>query len=282
MFLLLALASSLVYGSADFLGGLATRRSPVLPVVALSQAAGLAVLLVAMPFLPSHATHADLAWGAAAGLTGGVGVSLLYHALAIGPMSVVAPVTAVCSISVPVVVGLALGERPGVRALAGVVLAAAAIVLISREPTPHDATSPAARISRGVWVALVAGVVIGFFYVCLSRTGPTAGLWPLLTARGVSVTLFAGAALVGGRSLLPVRAALPAVLGSGVLDMIANVLYLLAVRGGLLSIVSTLASLYPAATVVLAAIVLRERLRAQQLAGLACAAVAVVLITMAV
>jgi drug/metabolite transporter (DMT)-like permease len=278
MHLLVALASSLVYGSADFLGGLATRRSPVLPVVAVSQAAGLVVLALAMPLIPAHATHGDLAWGAAAGLTGGIGVALLYHALAIGPMSVVAPVTAVCSIAVPVLFGLGLGERPGARALGGVLLAAFAIVLISREP-PKEGAAPGSGISRGVWIALVSGVIIGLFYVCLSRTRTQAGLWPLLMARAVSVTLFVGAGIVGRKALLPTRAAIPLVLGSGVLDMLANVLYLVAVRGGMLSIVSTLASLYPAATVVLAALVLRERLRGQQLAGLACALIAVVLIT---
>jgi drug/metabolite transporter (DMT)-like permease len=277
---LLALASSLFYGSADFLGGLASRRSAVLPVVVVSQAAGLAVLALLVPLLPAaHPTAAALAWGAAAGLTGGAGVALLYRALAIGPMSVVAPVTAVCALSVPVVVGLGLGERPGAVALAGVLAAVAGIVLISREPGSGEGEGRAGGISRGVWYALASGVVIGVFYVCLARTGTSAGLWPLLVARAVSVSLFAALGFVRRQRVVPPRDAMRVVLASGVLDMLANVLYLLAVRGGMMSIVSPLASLYPAATVVLAAVVLRERLRRSQAIGLACAAAAVALIT---
>jgi drug/metabolite transporter (DMT)-like permease len=278
MSLLLALASSLFYGSADFLGGLATRRARVLPVVVLSQAAGIAVLAVAMPLLHATPTAADLWWGAAAGITGGVGVALLYHALALGPMSVVAPVTAVCGIAVPVVVGLALGERPGASALAGVLVAVVAIILVSREPAPADGGKRGA-ISRGVWIALAAGIVIGIFYVCLARTGSRAGLWPLLVARLVSVTFFAASAGIRRESLKPGRSAWPVILAAGVLDMVANVLYLLAVRGGMLSIVTTIASLYPAVTVVLASLVLHERLRAAQVVGLACAGLAVALIS---
>ncbi|MDB4949721.1 MAG: conserved rane protein of unknown function [Gemmatimonadetes bacterium] len=278
MSVILALAASLFYGSADFLGGLATRRAPVLGVVVLSQAAGLALLLAALPLLPAAApTHADLAWGMAAGVTGGTGVALLYRALALGPMSVVAPVTAVCAIAVPVLVGLGLGERPGPWALAGVLVAVAAIVLISREPPTADEARRG--ISLGVWLALASGVVIGAFYVCLSRTSTAAGMWPLVMARTVSAALFVGTALARRQPALPPRGAVPIVVLSGVLDMGANVLYLLAVRGGMLSVVSTLASLYPAATVMLAAIVLRERLRGAQAVGLAFAAVAVALIT---
>jgi drug/metabolite transporter (DMT)-like permease len=278
---LLALLSSLFYGSADFLGGLASRRAPVLAVVVTSQAAGFAVLALVMPLLPAaHPTHAEIAWGAAAGATGGLGVALLYRALALGPMSIVAPVTAVSALSIPVVVGLALGERPGAVALAGVLVAVAAIVLISREPESITAGgSRASRVSRGVWIALAAGVVIGVFYVCLARTSSAAGLWPLLVARAVSVTLFAAAGLLRRERVIPGAGAWLVVLAAGVLDMLANVLYLLAVRGGLMSVVSPLASLYPAATVLLAALVLRERIHRVQAFGLGAAAVAVALIT---
>jgi drug/metabolite transporter (DMT)-like permease len=278
---LLALAASLLYGSADFLGGLASRRSAVLPVVVTSQAAGLAALALMMPLLPAtHPTAAALAWGAAAGVTGGAGVALLFRALAIGPMSVVAPVTAVSALSIPVVVGLGLGERPGALALVGVLVAVAGIVLISRAPgSDSSPVGDAGGLSRGVWIALAAGVVIGVFYVCLARTGTSAGLWPLLVARAVSVALFASLGAVRRQRVVPPASAMRVVLASGVLDMLANVLYLLAVRGGMMSIVSPLASLYPAATVVLAAAVLRERLHRSQAMGLACAAVAVALIT---
>ncbi|HET6764212.1 MAG TPA: DMT family transporter, partial [Longimicrobiaceae bacterium] len=155
---------------------------------------------------------------------------------------------------------------------------AVAIILISREPGPADGgTRPG--ISRGVWIALAAGIVIGVFYVCLSRTGTRAGLWPLLAARVVSVSFFALSGLVRRESLNPGRSAWSVIVGAGVLDMLANVLYLLAVRGGMLSVVTTLASLYPAFTVLLAAVVLREKVRPAQFAGLALAGVAVALIT---
>jgi drug/metabolite transporter (DMT)-like permease len=130
----LAVLASISYGAADFLGGLATKRgSTVFSVVVCSQATGLVLVLLALPFLPpASPTAADLAWGAATGLAGGIGIAFLYRGLAVGVMSVVAPVTAVCAVIIPVVVGLALGERPTMRATAGVALALVAIVLISQ------------------------------------------------------------------------------------------------------------------------------------------------------
>ena len=276
---LLALASSLFYGAADFMGGLASRRTSTMAVVVVSQAAGLVVLLLAMPFLSGASpSRADLAWGALGGVGGGVGIAMLYHALSIASMSVVAPVTAVTAIAVPVVVGLAMGERPGWAALGGVALAAVAIALISREPAP-DRPVLLGTSGKGVLLALGAGLAIGLFYVALERTGDAAGLWPLVAARVTSVGLTASAAAATRRNLRPTRSALPLILLCGAVDMTANVLYLLAVRQGMLSVIATLSSLYPGATVLLAWIVLRERLFWFQVAGLACAAVAIALIT---
>ena len=268
----LAVLSSIAYGSADFLGGLATKRgAPLFAVVVFSQLTGLILVLIALPFLPpSSATSIDIAWGAAAGLAGGIGVALLYRALSIGVMSVVAPVTAVCAAIVPVAVGLALGERPAMRAVAGVILAIVAIVLVSQSGEKHAAT--------GVGTAIASGIVIGFFLVFLARSGPSAGLWPLTAARVVSVGFFA---LLGRKNIAPPRSSLPIVIGGGALDMLANVLYVIAVRRGLLSIVATLTSLYPASTIVLARVVLHERLRVVQLIGVLCAAMAIVLIVSA-
>lgn len=272
----LAVLASIAYGAADFLGGLATRRgSTVFSVVVVSQAVGLALVLLALPLLPpASPTARDLAWGAASGLAGGIGLALLYRGLSIGLMSVVAPVTAVCAVIVPVAVGVALGERPSATASAGMLLAVAAIVLVSRTGPTGDA-KPAAT---GVPVAIASGVAIGVFLVCLERTGASAGLWPLVPARVVSVSLFALAGVVSRQTLRPRRESMTTVLGGGALDMLANVLYLLAVRRGSLSIVATLTSLYPAATVILARIVLEERLRLVQGVGVACAALAIVLI----
>ncbi|HYY25910.1 MAG TPA: DMT family transporter [Candidatus Udaeobacter sp.] len=271
----LAVLSSITYGAADFLGGLATKRSTMFSVVVFSQLSGLILVLISLPFLPaSSATAIDFAWGAASGLAGGIGVALLYRGLAIGVMSVVAPVTAVCAVIVPLVVGITLGERPTGLAIAGVLLAIAAIVLVSQ--TGH--TEEGRRATTGLPIAIASGIAIGIFLVFLKRTGPSAGLWPVIAARVVSVAFFTMAGLVLREKLMPRRESMPIVIGGGALDILANILYLLAVRRGLLSIVATLTSLYPASTIILARIVLRERLRLLQQAGVACAAVAIVLI----
>jgi drug/metabolite transporter (DMT)-like permease len=154
----LAVLASISYGAADFLGGLATKRgSTVFAAVVWSQATGLALVLLAIPFLPpASPTAADLAWGAATGFFGGIGLALLYRGLAVGVMSVVAPVTAVCAVVIPVGVGLGLGERPTGVALAGVVLALVSIVLISQTgPIERDRRAP-----TGVPIAIASGVAI--------------------------------------------------------------------------------------------------------------------------
>jgi drug/metabolite transporter (DMT)-like permease len=201
-------------------------------------------------------------------------VALLYRGLAVGLMSVVAPMTAVCAVIIPLVVGLVLGERPTALALLGVLLAIMAIVLVSQSGHIDEVK----RATAGMWIAIASGIAIGIFLVFLQRTGPSAGLWPLIAARGVSVAFFTAAGLISRVVLMPRRKSMPVVIGGGALDMLANVLYLLAVRQGPLSIVATLASLYPASTIILARIVLRERLRPLQQAGVACAVLAIVLI----
>ena len=274
----LALASAMLYGAADFLGGLASRRTGAIAIVVVSQFAGLIALLLMLPLLPPSApTSNDLIWGAAAGITGGIGVALLYHALAIGSMAIVAPVTAVCAVVVPVAAAVALGERPGTAATAGIGLAIVAIVLVSRQKDPHAAASKP-KDGSAIATALASGVAIGLFFLALAQSGPEAGLWPLVAARSVSFALFGAVALITRTPLtMAARVAAIAVAG-GVLDMLANLLYLLASRQGELSIVVTLASLYPASTVLLARVVLAERLSSSQTAGVGCALVAVILI----
>jgi drug/metabolite transporter (DMT)-like permease len=271
----LAVLSSITYGVADFLGGLATKRSTMFSVVVFSQLSGLMLVLISLPFLPpSSPTASDFAWGAASGLAGGIGVALLYRGLAIGLMSVVAPVTAVCAVIIPLVVGVAIGERPTGLATLGVLLAIVAIVLVSQ--TGH--IEEGKRATTGLSIAIASGIAIGIFLVFLKRTGPSAGLWPLIAARVVSVAFFTIAGLLSRDKLMPRRESMLIVIGGGALDILANILYLLAARRGPLSIVATLTSLYPASTIILARIVLRERLRLLQQAGMACAAVAIVLI----
>ncbi len=274
MVYLLAISSAVLYGAADFTGGLTTRHASTIPVVLLSQAAGLILLALLMPVLP-HASpaRADLLWGAAAGLTGGIGVALLYHALAIGTMAVVAPTTAVCAVAIPVLVSVLLGERPVPLAVAGIALGIASIVLVSQHAAGSSPRGPS-----GVGTALVSGVAIGLFLLSFAQAGPHAGMWPLLVARTVSVTIFAVMAIAGGRSIRMPPRVTALVVVAGVMDMLANALYLLATREGPLSIVVTLSSLYPASTVLLARVVLGERLRPWQITGVGCALAAVVLI----
>ncbi|GAB3192942.1 hypothetical protein GCM10027261_06710 [Geodermatophilus arenarius] len=278
MAMVLALASAVVYGMADFCGGIASRRAAAAAVVALSQAAGLVAVVLLLPWLGGSPTPADLGWGAAAGVAGGAGLLLFYRSLATGVMSVVAPVTAVAAAALPVVGGLLLGERLGVLAALGILLALVAVVLVAAEGGLSSLR--AARLGT-VAPALAAGAGFGLFFVLLDRTGGDSGLSPLLAARVVSVLLIGGLALASGRSLLVSRGVLPVVVLAGVGDMTANALFLVATQvGEQLAITGVLASLYPASTVVLAQVVLRERLAGAQRAGLAVAAAAVVLIAL--
>jgi drug/metabolite transporter (DMT)-like permease len=280
---LLAIGSAVLYGAGDFTGGLTTRRAGTIPVVLVAQASGMALLALLLPFLPAASpSKLDLLWGAVAGLTGGLGVALLYRALAIGVMSVVAPVTAVCAVAIPVLFALLLGERPMPMALAGIALGIISIILVSQQrsvaPTQGlYSSSPPGRRS-GVGLALASGVAIGFFLLSFAQSKSNAGMWPLLVARLVSVSLFGAIAVAGKRSIRMPLAVVALVVLCGILDMIANGLYLLAARNGPLSIVVTLSSLYPASTVLLARIVLSERLSRWQVTGVVCALTAVVLI----
>jgi drug/metabolite transporter (DMT)-like permease len=279
---LLAIGSALFYGAADFSGGLATRRAGAIAVVLLSQASGLVLLALILPFL-AHASpsRADLLWGAVAGLTGGIGVALLYRALAIGTMAVVAPTTAVCAVTIPVVVSVLLGERPLPLAIAGIVLGIVSILLVSRqaaaETDSHGLVAPR-RLPAGVGIAFASGIAIGFFLLSLAQTSPGSGMWPLIVSRSFSVTLFGAVAVAGGRSIRMPAPAVALAIGGGIMDMLANALYMLAARQGPLSLVVTLSSLYPASTVLLARVVLGERLNAWQISGVGCALAAIVLI----
>ena len=270
---LFAIASAALYGAADFLGGMASRRASTMAVVVWSQAAGLVMLLFVLPLLPDASpSRYDWFWGAVAGIAGSVGVGLLYRALAIGTMAVVAPTTAVCAVVIPVMAGLLAGERLAGLTIAGIGLAVVAIVLVSQE----RGTSSVAR--KGIGIAFLSGVAIGFFFLALARTAPAAGLWPLVASRAMSLVLFGGLGLATAQPMMMASPVARIAIGGGVVDMAANALYLAATRYGALSIVVTLASLYPASTVILARVVLGERLSRWQIAGVVCALGAIVLI----
>ena len=278
MAVVLALTSAAVYGAADFLGGLASRKTSVFGVVALSQVVGLAALLALLPWLGGPVDGTDLAWGVAAGVAGASGLVLFFRTLARGVMSVIAPVTAVTSAAVPVLVGLLGGNRIGLWAAVGIALALAAVVLVSAEGglSALRAARPASLAP-----ALAAGTAFGFFFVLLDRTSEEAGVTPLVAARMASVALVVVLALATRQALQVTRPALPLVALSGVGDMTANALFLLATQQeGQLAITGVLASLYPVSTVMLAQVLLRERLAGAQVAGLGTAVAAIVLITL--
>ena len=282
MVYLLALLSAAFYGAADFTGGFASRRAPMFTVVTISQAAGLLSLLMVLPLLgPASPIGADYAWGAASGVAGGFGVGLLYRALAIGTMGVVAPTTSVCAVVIPVLAGFARGEHLPAPVTTGIVLAVVAIVLLGQESAHPDHPAPRPPqygLPSGMWHALASGVAIGFFFLLLANARSEAGLWPLVAARVAGIPVFAAIVVATGASFRLPRGLGWLVIGGGVLDMLANVLYLLATRYGSLAIAVTLVSLYPASTVLLARVVLRERLSRLQMIGMAGALVAVLLI----
>jgi len=279
---ILALSAAAIYGTADFLGGVAARRTSALAVTVLAHVVGLALLGAALMVLPAaHPTSADLAFGAVAGTLGGVGLILFYRALASGAMSVVAPVAALFGAALPVTVGLGLGEQLSLPALVGIGVAVAAVGLVSREEPVGLDRAPRRVSQHPLVLAVLAGVAFGGFFVMLSRTDAAAGLWPLLAARLASIALLGGFSLVTGRSLRPTPGSRRLIVAAGAGDMVANVLYLLAVRRGLVSLVAVIVALYPAATVLLAQVVLGERLRRVQVAGLALAAGAAVLLALA-
>lgn len=283
MAIVLGLAAALTYGAADFLGALATKSTKVFTVVFLSQVLGSGLLLAVLPFFLDTPVSVDaLGWGALSGVAGAVGVALFYQALAVGRMGAVAPITGVEAAAVPVIFGLISGERPSLLALTGVVVALGAVALVSSSPR-SDETAPGpgtGGLQPGIGLALAAGIAFGAFFILLDRAGDDSGLWPLVGARISSIGTIA-IGLVATKGLeRPQRTALPAIAGAGVLDVAANLFFLLATRQGLLSIVAVLTSMYPATTVVLARIVLSERFHRTQLVGLGLAGLGVVAMTL--
>jgi drug/metabolite transporter (DMT)-like permease len=276
MSVLLAALSALCYGAADFSGGFAARRSPLVPVLVTSQAAG-ALLALAFVLASGEAIPAvrDLAWGAAAGGAGAVGLGLLYRGIAGGLVAVVSPTTALVGAAIPVAFGILSGERPSPAALAGAAICLPAILVLSWE-RGGVADRPALRSALAH--ALLSGTFIGLFFIALARSSPGSGLWPVLAARGASITLLVAAAFLSRQRLAVSRAGALPTLVAGAADMAANVLFLLATREGLLSLAVIVASLYPAPTVLLARVFFREHIPMRRAAGLGLAVVGIALI----
>jgi drug/metabolite transporter (DMT)-like permease len=279
---LLGLGAAITYGTADFIGGLVTRRNPVARVVFLSKAAGLILYLAAVPLLIGAGDLGGAwGWGLAAGVAGSVGVAFLYRGLARGRMSVVAPITAVLSAIIPVLFGLAIGERPSAIQLIGVAVALLAVALVSATPDPSAPREGSVRsrlAGSGVFDALVSGVGIGAFLILITRAGEDSGSWPLVAARVAEIAIMGALLAVSRPGLRPDRGTGKAIATTGALDSAANLLYLLGTRLELISIVVVLTSLYPAATVLLARVFLQDRLTRGQLAGLVLALAGVVML----
>lgn len=278
MSVLLAVLGAATYGFADFAGGLASRRAPALAVVLSGQAVSLVVLAVALVAFPAPFSPLGSAWGAAAGGVGAVALLLFYRSLSLGSMSVAAPVAAVVSAVVPVVAGVAQGERPTPVVWAGVATALVAVVLVAME----GGRLPGVAALRGTVLAGAIGAGLGFgaWVVLLSHAPADSGFWPTAGARVASVVLLLAVAVLGRRTIMPRGAHPGLVIASGAGDLVANLLFLLATRSGLLAVTGVLLALYPAGTVLLALLVLRERLAAVQVGGLALARAGVALIAL--
>jgi drug/metabolite transporter (DMT)-like permease len=287
-----ALAAALLYGSADFLGGVATRRARALSILPASAFAGLLIVLIAAIALGGSVSWPGLAWGLAAGGVGGIGLIVFYAGLAEGPMTIVAPTSALTATVLPVAVSLTEGERAGIAVYAGALICLVAIVLVSSAGTPAERERTAAGLFdrlagrgfhvRAIGYGLTAGATFGLFFIFLRNGGQSGALWPVVASRLAGFVIIIAVAVV--TRARPVIAAgssrlLLAMFGSGVLDASANVCYLLATRAGLFGLAVVLTSLYPGITVLLARFALTERLRPVQLGGLLLAALGVILVT---
>jgi drug/metabolite transporter (DMT)-like permease len=288
------LVSAFIFGAADFLGGLGSRRISPIRVTAIVGVTGFVVMLVLLPIVGGEWTQRTILLGVLSGICGAIAVTLLYASLAVGPMSILSPLAAVVSAIVPMTVGLLSGERLGLLGYVALGLALVAVVLVGFVPSGgagrptkrgarlRSASAGAVRPSlRGVLMAVGSGIFIGLFLVIMDQTPASSGIVPLVVNRGVNsiimLTTVGVLALVAWRRqgvntlTSGWRAGLPLAVGAGVLDAIANAGLLLGLRLGELSVISVLTALYPAGTIILAAIVLKERIAPVQYVGLALA-----------
>lgn len=270
------LLAAISYGVGDFVGAFASRRQSAVTVLLHSYPVGAVLMLLMLPFFPGTLDARVIGFGIAGGLAGLVGVVIMYALMVIAPMNVISPVTAVLAAIVPVLFGVAVGERPHLSAWSGILLGVTAVLLVSRTTEDH----PHGKIAFRILVfATLAGLGFGFYFIFLARAGDHSGLWPLVISRIASaVAIVPLAAQQGAARRVPNRL-LGYVVVAGCCDALANMFFLLASRHGLLSLASVLTSLYPAVTVMLAVGLLHEHTSKVQRAGLALAAASIVLIT---
>lgn len=266
------LLATLSWGVSDFAGGLTARRAALFGILVLSQVVGLGAAVV-LALIRGEAAPApiDIGLSALAGAAGSVGVAGLYRGLAEGRMGVVAPVTGVLAALVPVAAGVALQGLPAPAVTVGIVVAILAVVLVSRSGDGAEGPS-------GLRYALVAGVAIGLFNVIISRLSHGSIYWPLAILRVVEILAFGAVVGIGRRPWRLAAAVVPAVVAIGVLDMLGNAFFVLAAQAGLLAVAAVLSSLYPVVTVILASVLLHERVSRLHAIGIVGAAIAIALI----
>lgn len=274
--IILALMCAFSYGVADFWGGLATRRGSIWKVLPIIVAAGILTLLIAVPFLGATFSQGAILAGIAAGLSGTVGYIFLMYGLALGPMSVVAPISAVMGSIIPFAVGFLRGETLSTMGFTGAGLALVSIVLVSRSTA--DATHPVT--AKAVIVAIIAGLGIAGYFLGISGGPDDSGLAPVIVGRVVTGGIFIVIAIAKWKTIRGGAIDYKLAIASGSLDVVGGATFMLATRAGDLVLVAVLAALYPAFTVLLARVILHERMGRHQLIGLIGAGAAVALLTL--
>lgn len=276
MVVVLALLAAAIYGAGDFVGGLASRTRSAITVLLYAYPLGAALMLALLPTLSGPLTLRTALLGIGGGLGGMIGVIVMYSLMARAPMNIISPVTAVLAAVVPVGFGVVVGERPHMAAWFGIAVGLAAVVLVSHTPEDHPHGPVGARILA---LACLSGLGFGIYFVCLARADHDSGLWPLVISRLTDAALIVPLALARGvAQRLPGRVLRLALL-CGIFDASANLFFLLASRHGLLSLASVITSLYPAMTVLLAVLILKEHTGRWQRVGLGLATASIVLIT---
>ncbi len=276
----LSLLAAIAYGCSDFVGGVVSRRVTPWTIAFTAQVGGALLILTLSTVVDGTPQRSDAGWALLAGLGNGIGTAFLYRGLASGRMGVVAPISGIGAALVPLVFGIVAGERPGALAGTGIVAALPAIWLVTREPAVEGAPERGAPAGSGVVDGVLAGLGFGVLFAGLGQVPDTSGLLPLALNQVVGLVVVAVLATVMGHAFLPRSRTALLGLAPGVLGASATVLFLLATHRGLLTVSAVITSLYPAVTVVLAAVLLRERIHRDQGIGLALCAVVVALIAL--
>jgi drug/metabolite transporter (DMT)-like permease len=268
--------AALFYGLADYSGSRASRFANSASITFFGQAMafmgiGVFLLFARTPVMPLE----SWLWTTGGGFGGALALVAFYKAMSMGSMTVIAPITAVIGLSVPVIAGVLSGERPSGSAWIGILLATVAVALVADVLDRHDLPTP----PRVIWMAVAAGLGFGMIFVCMGNASHDHGVWPLFGQRLVSVPTVAAIALIQTRSISVPKRVILLSIGAGVLDTSANGLYLLATSAELMSIVSVVVAMYPVATIFLAMTLDHERLHKSQGVGLLLAITSLVLIS---